>query len=244
MILIVIPARLKSSRLEKKLLKKIKEHPLLWWTWQIAQKSKLAQKSVIATDSQEISKSLSNYGAEVILTSTECSSGTQRVFEALQKFPQAEIIVNLQGDEPLMPVQVIDRVIKLVLSLKKKKIPEIIVTAATKFKSVSQKEAKSNVKVVFNQESKRAVYFSRANLAGSLFHLGIYAFNRAALERYAALQTSFLEQAEKLEQLKALENFMPIYLEDVSSILDLKKQEHFGIDTLEEFNKAKAILEN
>ena len=78
------------------------------------------------------------------------TDGTQRVFEALQKFPQAEIIVNLQGDEPLMPVQVIDRVIKLVLSLKKKKIPEIIVTAATKFKSVSQKEAKSNVKVVFN----------------------------------------------------------------------------------------------
>lgn len=232
MILIVIPARLKSTRLPNKPLINIQNRPLLWWTWQKAKKSKLANRVIIATDSSEIYNTMHNLGAECCLTSENCASGSDRVFEIAQKIPEAQIIVNLQGDEPLMPLQILDGTIKTLLDKNNCQIS----TAVTPFKHEADFLNPNQVKAVFNEQNL-ALYFSRAPLASAWLHLGLYVFRREALFNFCQMPPSKLELAEKLEQLRALENNMSICIYKSELV-----EEHFGIDTPEDLERAKKIF--
>lgn len=248
MITIVIPARLESTRLERKALAQIGDYPMLWWTWQKAKQSKYAQKIVIATDSKEIFDTMTGYGAECIMTSSDCQSGSDRVFQAIQQIPSAEIIVNLQGDEPLMQLEMLDGTIQTFIE---KQIPSrflgmssdlgqykgLIATAVTPFHSPADYENPNNVKCVFNAEGK-ALYFSRATLADPWLHLGLYVFQRQALESFCSAQPSLLEKAEKLEQLRAFELDIPIFVYKAESV----NKDHFGVDTVEDLERARKIL--
>jgi 3-deoxy-manno-octulosonate cytidylyltransferase (CMP-KDO synthetase) len=239
-ITIVIPARLESTRLERKALAQIGDYPMLWWTWQNAKQSKYAKKVVIATDSKEILDSMTGYGAECIMTPTDCQSGSDRVFQAIKQIPESEIIVNLQGDEPLMKLEMLDGTIQTFIEkYKGNNLNTIggITTAVTPFHSPSDYENPNNVKCVFNGEGK-ALYFSRATLAEAWLHLGLYVFQRQALESFCSAQPSLLEKAEKLEQLRAFELDIPIFVYKAESV----NKDHFGVDTAEDLERAKRIL--
>ena len=233
MILIVIPARKGSQRLPAKPLLEIHGRPLIWWTVQIAKQSKLANKIVVATDDKEIFDIVKAFGEEAIMTSSECQSGTDRISEAAKNFPEASVIVNLQGDEPLLPTGIVDETIKKFLSIKNCQIA----TPCVPFNDPSDKLAESKVKVVFNHEGK-ALYFSRGNLANSCLHLGLYVYSREALAKFCSLEPSPLEKAERLEQLRALENNIDIYVYEGPQ----SKGKHFGIDTPEDLELAKELL--
>lgn len=233
MILIAIPARLKSTRLEKKLLAKIGNYPLIWWTWQKAQQSKLAKQIIIATDSQEIFETMEALGAKCILTSEDCLSGSDRIFQASRDFKDVSVIVNLQGDEPLMKAEILDGTIQTLLDN-----PDCdIATAIAPFKTQEDWQNTNNVKAVFNHKNK-ALYFSRAPLADAWLHIGIYAYRKDSLQRFCSLPISPLEQAERLEQLRAIENELKIYVYKAKEL----DEEHFGIDTQEDLIRARQIL--
>lgn len=243
MALIVIPARLQSSRLEKKMLALIEGFPLLWWTWQRALQSKLASDVFIATDSQEIFDFMTKLEAKCIMTSESCQSGSDRINEAVnhisshsQEFGSNiddSVIVNLQGDEPLMSLEILDGTITLL-----QQNPHCdIATAAVRFDDKQDFESPNFVKVVFNQQ-KRALYFSRACLAESWLHIGLYAYRKQALQKFCSSQPSSLEKAERLEQLRALENDQSIYVYQSSN----RSSEHFGVDTEEDLNRLRKII--
>jgi len=233
MILIAIPARLKSTRLEKKALAPIGKYPMLWWTWQKAKLSQLAQRVIIATDSQEIFNLMSSYGAECIMTSEDCQSGSDRIYEACQFIPEAEIIVNLQGDEPLMKPEVLDGCINTLLQNNDCQIA----TVACPFLEEEDFKNPNNVKVVFNS-SGRALYFSRAPMAGAYLHIGLYAYKKNSLEAFCKMEVSRLEKMEKLEQLRALEAGFSIYIHQIN----LSTEKHFGVDTQADLELARKIL--
>lgn len=227
MIGIVIPARLGSTRLPRKPLQKLGEYPLLWWTWQKALQSKVADKVIIATDSEEIYQIMSDYGAICQMTSESCESGTDRVFEVSQAYPEIEVIVNLQGDEPLMPIEVVDRTVDFF-----QQSDCHIATTAIPFRSEEDRKSPNHVKVVMNSQG-RALYFSRANMANAYLHLGLYVYGKEALKTFCELDITPLERAERLEQLRALENGMNVYV-----FQDEGLSIHFGIDTEDDLKKA------
>lgn len=234
-VVIAIPARLKSTRLENKPLAMIGEHPMLWWTWQKAQKSKLASKIIIATDSEEIYKVMTSYGAKCIMTPEDCQSGSDRIYQATKDLNDSEIIVNLQGDEPLMNIEVLDGTINTLIQN-----PDCdIATAVCPFKKDEDWQNPNNVKAVFNEDCK-AIYFSRAPLKNGYLHLGLYVYKKSSLEKFCILPSSPLEKAEKLEQLRAIENNMKIYVYKINKF----NEEHFGIDTKEDLERAKEIILN
>lgn len=235
MLLIVIPARLQSTRLPRKPLAMIGDYPLLWWTWQKARKSRLASRVVIATDSLEIQNTMQAYGAECFMTSEDCQSGSDRAFEVAKLIPEAEIIVNLQGDEPLMEIEMLDGTIQTLLDNSNCQIA----TAVAKFSSHEEWQNPNQVKAVFNRDN-RAIYFSRAPLADGWLHLGLYVYKRPALEKFCTLPPSPLELAERLEQLRAIEAEIPIYVYKSN----LLSAEHFGVDTPSELERASKILLN
>ncbi|MDX1920764.1 MAG: 3-deoxy-manno-octulosonate cytidylyltransferase [Candidatus Caenarcaniphilales bacterium] len=233
MILIAIPARLQSTRLEKKLLSPIGDYPLLWWTWQKAKQSKLAQKIIIATDSQEIFDVMTSFGADCVMTPADCSSGSDRIFQATKDLQEAKVIVNLQGDEPLMKVEILEGTIQTLLNN-----PDCdIATAVAPFNNLEDWQNPNNVKAVFN-EHKRALYFSRAPLANGHLHIGLYVFRKESLGKFCSFPNSSLEKAERLEQLRALENNLKIYVYKSNEL----GEDHFGIDTPDDLERAKKIL--
>jgi 3-deoxy-manno-octulosonate cytidylyltransferase (CMP-KDO synthetase) len=235
MIYIVIPARLNSTRLPEKPLAKIGEYPMIWWTWKIAVQSKLANRVIIATDDDRIREVMEEYGAEVVMTDSNCQSGSDRVYQAAKGFSDANIIVNLQGDEPLMMPEIIDGCIQMLLEN-----PEFqISTAVVPYPEGHDLADPNKVKAVFNDKG-RAIYFSRAALANSKLHLGIYAYRKEALEKFCSMPPSRLELAERLEQLRLVEAFLPIGVFEAEG---RDKSQHFGVDTLQDLELAKSILE-
>ncbi len=233
LVTIVIPARLQSTRLPQKPLALIGEHPLIWWTWQRAKRSKLANRVIIATDSEEILQVMSNYGAECVLTSENCASGSDRIFEVVAGMPDSEIVVNLQGDEPLMEESVLDGTIQILLN---NSIAQIA-TAVCPFDNEADWLNPNQVKAVFN-EAGRALYFSRAPLANGHLHIGLYVYRISALRKFCSLDPSPLEKAEKLEQLRAIENDITIFVYRSKEL----NREHFGVDTPEDLERARKIL--
>jgi 3-deoxy-manno-octulosonate cytidylyltransferase (CMP-KDO synthetase) len=235
-ILGVIPARLASTRLPRKVLRELAGKPLVEWVWRAAVASAAMDAVIVATDSDEVMEVCRARGIVAEMTSADCASGSDRVFEIAQRHP-ANIYVNIQGDEPLLTTA---HFRKLLAPFSDEAVDVTTLAVRCAEDEVDNPNA---VKVVTGADG-RALYFSRAAIpfdrdGHSVLlrkkHLGIYAYRRAALERFAALAPSPLELTEKLEQLRMLENGMRIVVADVA--LDT-----IGVDTEEDLLRAEALL--
>jgi 3-deoxy-manno-octulosonate cytidylyltransferase (CMP-KDO synthetase) len=224
---VVIPARHGSTRLPGKVLAPIKGKPMLQWVFERARASG-ARDVWIATDHSAIATAASAFGATARMTSAAHASGTDRIAElaAIERWPDADIVVNVQGDEPLIPPAIIRQVATLLES-----DPEAaIATLATPVESLAELLDPHAVKVVADAKG-RALYFSRAPIpwnrdgapagpgsqrvfVGARRHVGMYAYRVGALRRLAALAPTALEKTEKLEQLRALEHGLIIRVAD------------------------------
>jgi 3-deoxy-manno-octulosonate cytidylyltransferase (CMP-KDO synthetase) len=220
---VVIPARYASTRLPGKVLLTLGGKPMLQWVYERACASQ-AHEVLIATDDLLIVSAAHSFGAQVLMTAPTHASGTDRIAEVArsQGWSEADIVVNVQADEPVIPPALIDQVALLLESHPSAQIA----TLATPVTSLQEFLDPNTVKVVADSEG-RALYFSRAPIpwdrdgapAGSNFtdarrHVGIYGYRVSGLLRMAFLQRTALEQREKLEQLRALENGLEIRVAD------------------------------
>lgn len=240
-ILGVIPARFASTRLEGKPLLMIGDKPMVVHVYQNAIKSKFLNYLVIATDHHQILETCQNYGCNVVLTSAQHPSGTDRVIEVSEKFHEYEVVVNIQGDEPFIHPQSIDELIQIFFHHPQAEI-------ATLLMKITHSEdlwAGSVVKCVKALDGK-ALYFSRSVIPylrnekdknswhwkhDYWKHMGIYGYTFEALQKIKNLQFSSLEQSESLEQLRWLENGMQIYTAETSF-------SSLSVDTLEDYQRA------
>ena len=238
-IAIIIPARYGSSRLEGKPLLKACNKPIIQWVWEKAKGVPLVDRVIIATDDERIFDACKEFGAEVEMTSTEHKSGSDRIAEVAKRHPEIGYVINLQGDEPLIEQDNIELVIDGVLNDEQADISTLV----REIKDLEEAENPNLVKCVFDINNY-AMYFSRSkipyerNIGESKFygHLGIYGFKREALFKMTGLPQASYERAESLEQLRALQNGMKIKVGIVKNI-------PVGIDTMEDFEKFKAMVE-
>lgn len=244
---IIIPARLESSRLPKKLLLDLAGKSVLQHVYERAIQCNFKQ-TIIATDSNEIKKVAESFGANVCMTHSDHKSGTDRLAEAVEKLKidDEDIVVNLQGDEPLIHVQNIIQTANLLTH----KHQAVMATLCDKITKVNEINNPNCVKVVFNRE-QYALYFSRApipwpqggfdkdNLKQRTHHyrhIGLYAYRAGFLKAYAKMEHSPLEQIESLEQLRILWHNYKI------AITKAKHSTHSGIDTQEDLDKVRNLL--
>ncbi len=233
---IVIPARYGSSRLEGKPLIKVEGKPVIQWVYEKAMQSKLTDIIIVATDDERIFNAVKEFGGNVEMTSVNHKCGSDRIKEVVLRHPEISFIVNLQGDEPLIKPESIDEVIRNVKN-------DAGADISTLIRQITPEEAENPnlVKCVIDN-SGFAMYFSRSKIpfernagkASFYGHLGIYGYKRNALIKMTELPQSDYEQAESLEQLRALQNGMKIK----TSIVDFVP---VGIDTAEDLEKFKNI---
>jgi 3-deoxy-manno-octulosonate cytidylyltransferase (CMP-KDO synthetase) len=221
---VVIPARYASTRFPGKPLVRLAGKPMLQWVYENAGRSG-ALEVVVATDDERIATAARGFGAPVAMTSAAHQSGTDRIAEAAANagWSPDDIVVNLQGDEPLLPPALLGQVAGLL----EQDPGAAIATLATPVRSVAEYLDPNAVKVVAGADG-RALYFSRAPIpwhrdgapgggpshAGARRHIGLYAYRVGALRRLAALPVAALEEAEKLEQLRALAHGFAIVVAD------------------------------
>jgi 3-deoxy-manno-octulosonate cytidylyltransferase (CMP-KDO synthetase) len=249
---IIIPARIGSTRFPKKPLASILGKPLLERTWRIAKAVKNSDRVVIATDSEEILQASKLFGAEAILTPNECENGTLRTWAAVQSLGLSpNIVINLQGDAVLTPPWVIEAVIDAMDADKKIQIatPATRLTWSQYDHYLASKECgrASGTLVVFDQ-NRNALYFSkgaipfvrhRTSEAPPIHrHIGIYGYRMDSLQMYSGLAPTPLEQMEGLEQLRALENSIPIRIVPVN----YKGRTHWSIDNPSDIQVAESII--
>ena len=235
-VLCVIPARYGSTRLPGKPLAEINGVPLVMWAYNCAKDSGVFDKVIVATDDERIVEAVENHGGRAMMTSPNHRRGTERVLEVVQKEPCA-FVVNLQGDEPQIPVEVLKRFADVLVSLDDNSLLTIASHA-----TITETGNPNVVKVVLNAAGE-ALYFSRSCIpydtekgprAGVfLKHKGIYGFSSAGLRRYCGFPEGELERRESLEQLRALEFGMRIQciISDFESL---------GIDTPEDLAAFRA----
>ncbi|MBV8675171.1 MAG: 3-deoxy-manno-octulosonate cytidylyltransferase [Acidobacteriaceae bacterium] len=235
-ILAVIPARLGSTRLPRKVLREIAGQPMIGWVYRAARACPLLEQVLIATDSEEVLAFAQEHSLPAVFTPEDCPSGTDRVHAVAESIP-ADIYVNIQGDEPLIRPEHLDTLLAPFSH------PDVQVTTLATPCSPDQVRNPNAVKVV-TAANGRALYFSRAtipcdrdNTGGISYrkHLGIYAYRKAALKRFPKLPPSKLEAAEKLEQLRFLENGIDIYVSDTP-------YDTIGVDTEEDLRAVESIL--
>ncbi|MCM8774185.1 MAG: 3-deoxy-manno-octulosonate cytidylyltransferase [Candidatus Omnitrophica bacterium] len=234
----VIPARLKSTRLPNKLIRKILGKPIIQWTWERAKESTLLDRLVIACDSQEIESIAKGFGAEVIFTSPEHISGTDRIAEVVREI-DVKIVINIQGDEPLIHPSVIDELASCMLQDK----TLVMVTVKKRIENDEEISDPNVVKVV-TDKNNFALYFSRFPIPYNrerreemryYKHIGIYAYTKDFLYTFKNLPKSYLEEREKLEQLRALEAGYKIKVIETNF-------DSYGIDVEEDLEKVEKIL--
>jgi 3-deoxy-manno-octulosonate cytidylyltransferase (CMP-KDO synthetase) len=232
----VIPARLASTRLPGKVLLPIAGEPLLAWVYDAAQACPVLDDIIIATDSTEVLTLCESRGWPAMMTSPDLPSGTDRLFAVSQAL-DADIYVNIQGDEPLLRPDHIEDI------LRPFDAPHVDVTTLKVRCSPDNITNPNAVKVVTAADG-RALYFSRATIpydrdATSNItywkHLGLYAYRRAALQRFASLAPGDLEQTERLEQLRLLENGLALYVAETEF-------DTVGVDTEEDLKRVEQIL--
>jgi 3-deoxy-manno-octulosonate cytidylyltransferase (CMP-KDO synthetase) len=211
-ILGVIPARLGSMRLPAKVLAPINGKPMVWWVWK--RTSRILPHVVVATDHFRVKRVLEPLGVSIAMTSISCRSGTDRAAEVARK-KRFSFYLNIQGDEPLISPEAIQAVVRLMLK-KRRGIFTAVSPAAP-----GDSRNPNVVKAVVNGEG-RALYFSRSPVPFSwarggryLRHMGIYGYDRATLLALTKLPPTVLEARERLEQLRALENGIPIWMAHV-----------------------------
>ena len=233
----VIPARLKSTRMTRKVLRPIAGRPMVEWVWRAAAASGLMDPVVVATDAEEVADACRARSIPVVMTSPAAASGSDRVREVSRQI-DADIYVNIQGDEPTLTADFFPPLLGLFDR------PEVEVTTLS-VRCPPEEFTNPNAVKVVTAFDGRALYFSRATIpfdrdqvgfTGFRKHLGIYAYRKAALERFAALPPSPLEKLERLEQLRFLENGIAIYVADAP-------RDTIGVDTEEDLVRAEALLE-
>lgn len=234
----VIPARLASTRLPRKVLRTLAGRPMLEWVWRAAAASGLMDPVLVATDADEVAQACRARSIPVVITSPNCVSGSDRVREVAATI-DADIYVNIQGDEPTITPDFFPPLLNLFARLEVEVSTLAVACPPREFTNPNA------VKVVTALDG-RALYFSRATIpfardaigfTGYRKHLGIYAYRKSALERFAALPPSPLEQLERLEQLRLLENGIAIYVADAP-------HDTIGVDTEEDLARAEAVLTN
>ncbi|MBU2102231.1 MAG: 3-deoxy-manno-octulosonate cytidylyltransferase [Candidatus Omnitrophota bacterium] len=234
----IIPARYASTRLPVKLLRTLLDKTILQWAWENASKARLLDSLIIACDDPRIEEVATSFGANVVMTSPQHSSGTDRIAEAARDI-DVRIVVNIQADEPLMHPSTID-------SLAQTMLDDSTLVMSTVRKKIDEETEIHNpnmVKVVCDQNDY-ALYFSRfpipyhreKNSPKRYYkHLGIYAYTKDFLYTFKNLPPSSLEQAEKLEQLRALQAGYRIKV--IDTLFD-----SWGIDTEDDLQKVERIL--
>jgi 3-deoxy-manno-octulosonate cytidylyltransferase (CMP-KDO synthetase) len=244
--IVLIPARMASTRLPGKPLAAIAGRPMIVHVAERAREAELG-RVVVATDAEEVAAAVRGQGFEAVMTREDHQSGSDRIYEALQALDPSgtvDVVVNVQGDLPTIDPQTIRAVFA--------PLKDNVVDIATLGVEIVRDEEKTNpnvVKIVGSPLSGisgaptrlRALYFTRATAPwgdGPLYHhIGLYAYRRAALERFVSLPPSALESREKLEQLRALEAGMRIDAEIVQSV-------PLGVDTPEDLERARIMLSN
>ena len=232
MILAVIPARYASTRFPGKPLHLIAGKPLVQHVWERCRACSKVDRIVIATDDERILTAARAFGAEACLTSPDHPSGTDRLAEVAQQFPAADVLLNVQGDEPLISPELIDQLALAMLA----DATLSMVTAATPLSDPRLLDDPNIVKVT-TTTTGRALYFSRSRIPFPrasadgrwLWHKGIYGYRREFLQQFVAWPPSMLEVTEGLEQLRALENGGTIQV-------ILTDKDSPGVDTLEQAN--------
>jgi 3-deoxy-manno-octulosonate cytidylyltransferase (CMP-KDO synthetase) len=233
----IIPARWASTRFPGKALHGIAGKPLVRHVWERCIEAACFDQIVVATDDMRIAEAAFNFGAEVAVTAAGHPTGTDRIAEVARKLKKASMILNIQGDEPLLDPVLLQQVVR-----KMKANPRIpIFTAATPI-SDEESQSEHNVKVVIDRRGN-ALYFSRSRIPFrrgdsdivTYKHLGIYGYRRKALLDFVRMSPGDLEKAEHLEQLRALENGMKIrvVVSETNSI---------GVDTPEDAAEVERLI--
>ena len=232
----VIPARLTSTRLSRKVLRTIAGRPMVEWVWRAAAASGLMDPVVVATDAEEVASVCGELGIPAAMTSADCASGSDRVREVARQI-DADIYVNIQGDEPTLTADFFPPLLGLF-----ERAEVEVGTLAVRCPALEIADPNA-VKVVTALDG-RALYFSRATIpfdrdregfAGYRKHLGIYAYRKAALERFAALPPSWIERVERLEQLRFLDNGIDIYVAAAP-------RDTIGVDTEADLLRSESFL--
>jgi 3-deoxy-manno-octulosonate cytidylyltransferase (CMP-KDO synthetase) len=243
-ILGVIPARFASTRLMGKPLADIGGKTLLQHTFEGASNSKLINKLIIAVDDEKVFKTAKGFGASAVMTPKDCATGSDRIAFIAKEFPRADIVVNIQGDEPFISGMMIDQAIEPLLFDDEVNVS----TLAKLIDNIDELKSDSVVKVVFDYRNF-ALYFSRspipfvrdANDEKEIFekakiykHIGLYVYRREYLIKFTQLAPTDLEQWEKLEQLRMLENGFKVKIVETEF-------DSFSVDTPEDLEKARII---
>jgi 3-deoxy-manno-octulosonate cytidylyltransferase (CMP-KDO synthetase) len=240
----IVPARYDSKRFPGKVLADILGKPLIQRVYEQAKKVELLDDVLVATDNEEIFKVVENFEGKTIMTSSNCRSGTDRLAEVARSL-DADIFVNIQGDEPLISPEVISKVVQEL-------IKDRTINIATVARKITAEEEFNNpnvVKVVLDNDGF-ALYFSRAqipyvghpsglkNLSSvSYKHIGLYAYRRQFLLNFVRMEQGPLEKVEDLEQLRALENGYKIKVV-------ITESDSIGVDTEEDLERVRRILKN
>ncbi len=242
MIVGIIPARFASSRLLGKPLADICGKPMLQHTYESVMKSKLINEIIIAVDDEKVARVAMSFGAKVVMTPKEILTGSDRIAYVAKDLPSAKIIVNIQGDEPFIAGDMIDQAVEPLLFDKSVNVSTLV----KKIETVEELKSPSIPKVVFDYQNN-ALYFSRSPIpyvrdaksnyerisnADIYKHIGLYVFRKDALLKFTSLEPTELENIEKLEQLRMLENGMKIKIV-------VTEYDNLAIDTPEDLERAR-----
>ncbi|MEK2644423.1 3-deoxy-manno-octulosonate cytidylyltransferase [Bdellovibrio sp. BCCA] len=237
----VIPARYGSTRFPGKPLVNLKGRPLIQWTIEGAKKSRLLNDLIVATDDERIKAAAEAVGAKVVMTASELPTGSDRIHAAIKDI-SCDVVVNIQGDEPLVTGELIDRLAQVFVN-------EPTMDMATLAHPISEEELQSPnaVKVVMNHKDE-ALYFSRyaipysrskasemGTYEGCLKHIGMYAYSKIFLKEFCEAPPALIEKAESLEQLRAL------YLGAKIKVIRVKEAS-LGVDTPEDLVRLEKLL--
>ncbi|WP_295902240.1 3-deoxy-manno-octulosonate cytidylyltransferase [uncultured Bdellovibrio sp.] len=237
----VIPARYGSTRFPGKPLVNLKGRPLIQWTIEGAKKSRLLNDLIVATDDERIKAAAEAVGAKVVMTASELPTGSDRIHAAIKDI-SCDVVVNIQGDEPLVTGELIDRLAQVFVN-------EPAMDMATLAHPISEEELQSPnaVKVVMNHKDE-ALYFSRyaipysrskasemGTYEGCLKHIGMYAYSKKFLKEFCEASPALIEKAESLEQLRAL------YLGAKIKVIRVKEAS-LGVDTPEDLVRLEKLL--
>ena len=241
----IIPARYGSTRLPGKPLVSICGKPLIYWVWKQASKARSLDRVLVATDDQKVKEVVEQFGGEAVLTSPNFVSGSDRVASVAKRL-KYDIVVNIQGDEPLISPDAIDELVKALKSDRK----VLVATLATAIKGEAELRDRNVVKVVFNQDGQ-ALYFSRqpipfwltngkknldvTSLKQFYAHIGVSPFRKNFLLKFVSWKPSRLEKLERLEQLRILEKGYSIKVVKTS----FKSR---AVDTLKDVKRVEKIL--
>ncbi len=242
MIVGIIPARFASTRLMGKPLADIGGKPMIQHTYESSKSSRLLHDVIIATDDEKVAEVSRSFGAKAFLTPKDIATGSDRIAYVAKQLPEAEIIVNIQGDEPFIKGIMIDQAVEPLLFDHSVNVS----TLAKKIETIDELESPAVTKVVFDYNNF-ALYFSHAPIpfvrdaktmrdrilkADIYKHIGLYVYRRESLLKFTSLEPTDLEQIEKLEQLRMLENGFKIKVV-------VTTYENMAVDTPEDLNRAR-----